>query len=589
MHKFLNFGVAISAPVLQGAVFSYSVKRLTSVFQMILHSNLPNSIGSAEIKVFFMHKETRIFGGLFLALIGLDICKKIAMQKVNQHFTAEMQRRVLRGVDEFFANNVFTNEKIFKNKTYSLSKAYDEAEDWVENITEIVSYSLFCVSSSLVTGYLLGNIFGQLLYSVGTQFFFKCVNFGMGALAMTVSVHSGIRKKFDDMQQNVAVAKDGFNNIADAALNEPIKFEQTAVKDVYFNYVESVRKTLVDALRKISNFYLAIKVYAFIGVVYGAFMTVLQAAIGLKLGISPSVEYSLVNVLADNSIGMAISDGGIFFRASKLFNQSNYYSNLNLFTSRYRYVKDSNQSYKYYNTSASTTLLVLESDFRNRVVEDGKITDKVFAQVKEKISFERGNVYAVVGPSGVGKTTFTYALGNFSPTWAGGITANPVLKDRFRMQYCSQDGMTVLRNVPLYQMLTSQIIKAKMPSPERVEQVLRALDLWDKFGKDGRIHKPISNPSGGEQARLLLAKGMLQEAKLIILDETLDKTSDVLFEGQDQSSRQKYRGVVTDYAKQNGAAVICIQQDESTAWADHVITFAKKEGLDEPAIISLTR
>ena len=259
------------------------------------------------------------------------------------------------------------------------------------------------------------------------------------------------------------------------------------------------------------------------------------------------------------------------------------------FTRTIKFGKDYSQSYEYYNPLASTTLLVLESDFRNRVVENGKVTDKAFAKVDKKISFERGNVYAVVGPSGVGKTTFTYALGNFSPTWAGGITANPILKDRSMMQYCSQDGMTVLHNVPLYKILTSQITKAKMPSPERIEQVLRELDLWDKFGKDGRINNPISNPSGGEQARLLLAKGMLQEAKLIIMDETLDKTSDVVFEGQEQSSRQKYRGVVTAYAKEKRAAVICIQQDESTDWADHVITFAKKEGSDEPAIISLTR
>lgn len=551
-----------------------------------MNSDITKKIGFGELRIFFAHRETRILGGMFLALAVLDVCKKAAIIKVNEHYVAQLQNKIIGDLTNQFESNRFVSKKILENKTYSLSKAFDEAAALVEDVSGVVLDSLFYTSSTIVTGYLLNNIFGEMVFTTSVGLLGAFVAMSAKIVGTSALNYFEFFKKWQDMQTDINKVRENFHNLADAAFNDPIKFEQASVANAYFEHLSFARTALLNALSGFSKISLGSRVGVFILGVYSLITSIVQIALGVKLGVSPSFEYSLVSLIGTQALNCSISNIGVFTRIGRLIRVYSTYPNFCSFYYPEPIKNDFEQRYKFSNT-ASSSLIALESDFKNRVVVEGKVTERVFASVSKRIPFEQGRIYAVIGASGVGKTTFTYALGNFSPTWAGAITANPLLKDKSTLQYCSQDGMTVLYNVPLFQILTSQM-KVK-PDVKKVEAVLRELDLWEKFGKDGRVNQPISNPSGGEQARLLLAKAMLQEAKLIILDETLDKTSDVVFDGQDQSSRQKYREVVKAYAKQNGAAVICIQQDSETNWADHVVTFAKQEGSDEPAIISLAR
>lgn len=133
-----------------------------------------------------------------------------------------------------------------------------------------------------------------------------------------------------------------------------------------------------------------------------------------------------------------------------------------------------------------------------------------------ELCLERGKLYAVVGANGSGKSTFARVVSGFlSPDQHKPVTDTSVC-----VGYLPQKSygyrMTVLKNLLLVNHDTG-----------RASQLLEALQLTHL------AHKPAHRLSGGETARMALARLMMRPYDLVILDEptaSMDMESTILAE-----------------------------------------------------------
>ena len=135
------------------------------------------------------------------------------------------------------------------------------------------------------------------------------------------------------------------------------------------------------------------------------------------------------------------------------------------------------------------------------------------------LEIRRGEIFALLGPNGAGKTTLIGIIcGIVNPT------EGTVRVDGYDIVADYRASRSIIGLVP--QELTTDAFETvwnavsfsrglfgKKPNPAHIEKVLRELSLWDK--KDSRI----ITLSGGMKRRLLIAKALSHEPKVLFLDE----------------------------------------------------------------------
>jgi len=134
-----------------------------------------------------------------------------------------------------------------------------------------------------------------------------------------------------------------------------------------------------------------------------------------------------------------------------------------------------------------------------------------------------GEVVGLLGPNGAGKTTTFHMLVGFVEPESGRIlldgkdvTAAPMyVRARQGLGYLAQEptvfrGLTVEENL---RVILERTIKS------RFEQMRRTKALLEGFGMWSCRHQKASALSGGEKRRLEVARAMLNDPKILLLDE----------------------------------------------------------------------
>ncbi len=135
------------------------------------------------------------------------------------------------------------------------------------------------------------------------------------------------------------------------------------------------------------------------------------------------------------------------------------------------------------------------------------------------LDIHKGEIFALLGPNGAGKTTLISIICGIVTPGEGDVTVDnhDILSDfratRSLIGLVPQELSIATFESVLATMNFSRGLFGKPASPAYIERVLRDLSLWDK--RDERI----VNLSGGMKRRVLIAKALSHEPKILFLDE----------------------------------------------------------------------
>jgi phosphate transport system ATP-binding protein len=144
----------------------------------------------------------------------------------------------------------------------------------------------------------------------------------------------------------------------------------------------------------------------------------------------------------------------------------------------------------------------------------------------------RGEILAIIGPAGAGKTTFLRCLNRMTELDPDMQVSGDVLLEGNSIHAKSveiailrrQVGMVFSVPTPLPMSIYGNLTFGwQLAYPrsnavdERIESSLRAAYLWEEV-KD-RLKEPARNLSGGQQQRLCLARTLILQPKVLLLDE----------------------------------------------------------------------
>ena len=138
---------------------------------------------------------------------------------------------------------------------------------------------------------------------------------------------------------------------------------------------------------------------------------------------------------------------------------------------------------------------------------------------KIDLEIKRGEIFALLGPNGAGKTTLIGIVCGLVRPSGGTVVANghDIVKDfraaRSEIGLVPQELATDMFITVWDTVTFSRGLFGKTPDKKIVEKVLRDLSLWDK--KDNKI----ATLSGGMKRRVLIAKALSHEPKILFLDE----------------------------------------------------------------------
>jgi ABC-2 type transport system ATP-binding protein len=135
------------------------------------------------------------------------------------------------------------------------------------------------------------------------------------------------------------------------------------------------------------------------------------------------------------------------------------------------------------------------------------------------LKIRRGEIFALLGPNGAGKTTLIGIICGILRGTTGTVTVDghDIVKDfraaRSLIGLVPQELHTDAFESVWATVSFSRGLFNKAANPAYVEKVLRALSLWDK--KDNKI----MTLSGGMKRRVLIAKALSHEPRILFLDE----------------------------------------------------------------------
>jgi branched-chain amino acid transport system ATP-binding protein len=165
-------------------------------------------------------------------------------------------------------------------------------------------------------------------------------------------------------------------------------------------------------------------------------------------------------------------------------------------------------------------------------------------------------VLALLGPNGAGKTTLLLTLAGLLPAIGGTVTVDGQPLRSGSARRANAQGVVLVPDTRALFTQLSPLENLQLAAGRR-RPIDAVLDLFPSLRM--RAHVPAGALSGGEQQMLAVARALVQQPKVLLIDEMSMGLAPVIVEG--------LVPVVRDAAAEHGAGVVLVEQHVHLALA----------------------
>lgn len=180
------------------------------------------------------------------------------------------------------------------------------------------------------------------------------------------------------------------------------------------------------------------------------------------------------------------------------------------------------------------------------------------------MTLQTGETLAVVGASGIGKSTLLHVLGTLDRPDSGKI----LFKGKNVLEYDDQ-RLATFRNrtmgfifqfhhlLPEFSALENTMMPALIQGMKQYEAEAFAITILERVGLSHRLHQKAPTLSGGEQQRVALARALVLKPAILFADEPTGNL--------DEKNAQHVHELLLELNREIGMAVIAVTHNVALA------------------------
>ncbi|HYY24810.1 MAG TPA: phosphate ABC transporter ATP-binding protein [Candidatus Udaeobacter sp.] len=194
---------------------------------------------------------------------------------------------------------------------------------------------------------------------------------------------------------------------------------------------------------------------------------------------------------------------------------------------------------------------VLETDYLSRVVSGKRVVDDI------TIGIHKGEVLAVVGPSGSGKSSFLRLLNRLDEPTAGTVYLEGADYRQIAPRELRRRAGMVTQIPYLFPGTIADNLRfgPRQQGEELPEETIAF--LLDQVGLADRADSDVGNLSGGEAQRVSLARAIANSPTVLLLDEPTSAL--------DEEAKEEVEALILKVVRQNSLTCVIVSHDLAQA------------------------